>query len=218
MADAREHLIDTSGKLTLALSDLRETNDHVAALATGVGDLSLSDAAARVSQGARTAAAAASRVLKAAEAAEMAAAKAAAAVTAVEKAKADAAAAAETAAIATQEAAAAAQAVAALEVKIQPRAPVNHRYAFARAGVSGYYDDSAYSPCYPSTNALCTHVLPHLNLYRLLAPIPRTFESVFVPTCSRLCGVQFRSPPSGDGESNKEQGENISNSLFLTSG
>ena len=83
MAEAREHLIDTSDKLRLAFSDIIAIDGDVAALTTGVGRLPLSEAAARVAQGARTAAAVASKLLGAAEAAEAAASEAEAAVTAL---------------------------------------------------------------------------------------------------------------------------------------
>lgn len=136
MPEARKHLISTSDKLRLAFADLKAIGEEVVALTAGVGGLPLSEAAARVSQGARTATAVASRVIKAAEVAEAAASKAVAAVTAAQNAKTEAAAAAEAAAIATKRAAAAAEAAEALDVKIQPLAPPDHTYEFgAHVGV-----------------------------------------------------------------------------------
>ena len=137
MAAVRTQLVDTSGNLRLAFSDLRAIDEEVAALTTGVVGLPLSEAAARASQGARTAATVASRVLKAAEAAETAASAAEAAMKAAQEAKATAentaAAAAEAAARAGQTAAAAASKLAALEVadlevKIQTPVPVDRKY------------------------------------------------------------------------------------------
>lgn len=127
MPGARENLAHASERLRLAFSDLKAVDEVFLVPTAGLAILPLSEAAEKVSQGARTAADVASRVLKAAEVAEAAASKAAAAVKAVQRAKAEAAAAAEAAAVATQKAAAAAEAAKALEVKIQPSVPVEHK-------------------------------------------------------------------------------------------
>lgn len=122
MSAVRGHLKDTSEKLRFAFSDLRAVDEEVAALTAGVGSLPLSEAATRVSKGARTAVALASRILKAAEAAEAAVGKAALAVVAArekkEAAEKAATAAAQAAAAAAKTAATAAAEAAALEAKI----------------------------------------------------------------------------------------------------
>eukprot|EP00903_Cladosiphon_okamuranus_P020677 g18986.t1 len=66
MAAVRENLKHTSEKLRFAFSDLRKVDEEVAALLAGVGGFPLSEAATRVSKGARTAGELASRILKAA--------------------------------------------------------------------------------------------------------------------------------------------------------
>lgn len=139
MAAVREELVDTSNKLKLAFSDLEAIDDKVAALTVGVGDLPLSEAAARVSQGARSAVAMASKVMTAAELAQAAAGKAAAAAAkaseetkaAVKIETARKAAATETEAVAVPAhtaVAAAALEAATLEVKIEPPVPFDHTY------------------------------------------------------------------------------------------
>lgn len=80
MAAVRQRLTDASDKLRTAFSGLNAIGDELEALTVGGGGLPLSEAAARVSQGARTATAIASTVLKAAKAAEAAAGDATAAV------------------------------------------------------------------------------------------------------------------------------------------
>lgn len=143
MAATRERLEDASDKLRLAFSDLRVIDDEVTALTAGVGDRPLSEAAARVSQGASAAATVASRILQAAEVAEVAAGKAAAAVTAARGARAeaeqaDAAAVAEAVHKATQNAKTMGIAAAALEVKVQPPIPFDSVYVADSAAESGY--------------------------------------------------------------------------------
>eukprot|EP00903_Cladosiphon_okamuranus_P020900 g19193.t1 len=133
MAAVRKQLAGASEELRTAFSDLRAIDEEVSELTAGVGDLPLSEAAARVSQGARTAVAVASKVMKAAEAAGAVASKAATVVAAAQAAKSEAdkeaAVAAQAAAVAAQKAAAAAEEVAALEVKIQTPSPVDHNHA-----------------------------------------------------------------------------------------
>ena len=135
MAAARKRLTDTSEKLRVAVSDLNAVDGDIKALTTGVGGLSLSEAASKVKEAAEKATVEALKVLKAAKAAETAATNASAAVGAAEVAKEAAIAAAkaakETAAAAAkaaEDAKAAATAAAAWEVAIKPPAPVGHMY------------------------------------------------------------------------------------------
>jgi len=139
MAEARKHLTDASDKLKLAVSGLKAVGQEVGALTAGVGLLPLSEAAARVSQGAETATKAASGVMKAAEAAVAAACEAEATVAAAQEAKAEAAklaaAAVEAAAAAASAAEKAAGAVAALEGKIGAPVPLDEMYAVGQLGL-----------------------------------------------------------------------------------
>ncbi len=132
-----------SAKLRLAIADLTAIDGEVAELSAGVDTIPLSQAAARVSQGAKIAEAAASRILKTAKAASAAATKAAAVVAEAEAAATKAAAAvmeaeaavalkAEEAAKAAQVAEAAAAAVAALEVAVKPTLPLGSMYVLRR--------------------------------------------------------------------------------------
>ena len=218
MAEVREHLIDTSNKLRLAFSNLIAVGEEVKALTVDVGHLRLSEAAARVSQGARTASAVASQLSRAAKAAEAAASKAEAAARAVEKAKAEAAAAAEAAAIAVQKAARAAEAAAALEVKIEPSAPVDHRYiSDACLDRVGVFDD------FPHI-LLRAHQQPQHAVYRFVtsarsfvpfiaatnrwyAKLPTSRMLLACVDASCLCVSKCRSLPSGGGDINEDQGQ-----------
>jgi len=150
MAATRKQLMGASAKLRLTIADLKAVDEEVEALHVNVDTLLLSQAAARISQGAKIAATAATRVLKAAKAAgaaatkaavdvakaEAAAAQAAEEVAAAEAAKVAAAQAAaqaaEQAAEAAQVAEAAAAAVAALEAAVKPTLPLDNVYVLRR--------------------------------------------------------------------------------------
>ena len=135
MAAPREHLAATSEKLRRAVSDFDVVSEELAMLNESVGNLPLSEVAARLSQGATSAAAVASRVLDAAKAAEAAAKKEAAAVEAVQDTDVEGNAMTETStealegvAVATQASDVSEKAATALSVKVEQSGPFEHKY------------------------------------------------------------------------------------------